>query len=41
MSSDRHGDLVSQGITVASDDPERLRLILDQAFDDRGDVTVV
>ncbi|MCP4834432.1 MAG: hypothetical protein GY895_06655 [Phycisphaera sp.] len=35
------GDVVVQGTTVSGEDPERLRLALDDAFDYRGDVTVV
>ena len=34
-------DVVVQGTSVSGDDPERLRQALDDAFDYRGDVTVI
>ncbi len=34
-------DVIVQGTAVSGDDPERLRAALDDAFDYRGDVTVV
>ena len=34
-------DVVVQGTSVSGDDPERLRRALDDAFDYRGDVTVI
>ena len=33
--------VVVQGTAVSGDDPERLRAALDEAFDYRGDVTVI
>lgn len=41
MSGEKHGDLVVQGTTISGDDPEILRIALDQAFDYRGDVTIL
>lgn len=34
-------DVIVQGTTISGEDPERLRIALDDAFDYRGDVTVV
>jgi hypothetical protein len=41
VSGEKHGDLVVQGTTISGDDPEILRIALDQAFDYRGDVTIL
>jgi hypothetical protein len=41
MSGEDPVGLVVQGTTIAGDDPEILRIALDQAFDYRGDMTII
>lgn len=33
--------VIVQGTTISGDDPEQLRIALDEAFDYRGDITVI